>query len=253
MRALLTTLLACSLLVPGAESLAENRPATTMPIDTPPPPPPGSPLPPGQIEIGKMLMEAQKVELHGNDLHMVLWMPNEFWASSLAQAGDNLEARYKKRMLETMGRYVVIAAIKGDPNPIVRGKFATEATLRELLRIVGAEGEVYAPLPPEQLDEDMRSLLEFYRPMLGKMSGEIGDNLHLMVFPARDRAGRPLADATANGRLRLRFGEVRFEYRLPLGSLLVPRRDPATGESFPGNYLYNPYTGARLEGVPATH
>ena len=34
---------------------------------------------------------------------------------------------------------------------------------------------------------------------------------------------------------------------VPLGSLLPPRQDAATGESFPGDYLFNPYTGGALQ------
>ena len=39
--------------------------------------------------------------------------------------------------------------------------------------------------------------------------------------------------------------------KFPLGSLLKPRIDPVSGESFPGNYGYNPYTGVKLDAGPA--
>ena len=37
-----------------------------------------------------------------------------------------------------------------------------------------------------------------------------------------------------------------MRYRLPLGSLFPPAVDPKTGESFPGNYHFNPFTGDKL-------
>jgi hypothetical protein len=37
-----------------------------------------------------------------------------------------------------------------------------------------------------------------------------------------------------------------MRYRLPIGSILPPALDPKTGESFPGSYHFNPYTGGKL-------
>ena len=37
-----------------------------------------------------------------------------------------------------------------------------------------------------------------------------------------------------------------FIWWIPLGSLLPPKYDSETGEKFPGNYNYNPFTGIRL-------
>ena len=45
---------------------------------------------------------------------------------------------------------------------------------------------------------------------------------------------------------RVRLGKKKYDYRLPLGSVLAPRYDPDTGEQFPGNYFFNPYTGTKL-------
>jgi len=33
-------------------------------------------------------------------------------------------------------------------------------------------------------------------------------------------------------------------------SLRVPRRDPSTGEVFPGSYRFNPYTGTERKAEP---
>ena len=40
-----------------------------------------------------------------------------------------------------------------------------------------------------------------------------------------------------------------FRYHLPLGSILPAVVDAHSGESFPGNYHFNPFTGDKL--VPA--
>lgn len=37
-----------------------------------------------------------------------------------------------------------------------------------------------------------------------------------------------------------------FAWRLPLGSLMPATVDAGSGERFPGNSVYDPYTGRRL-------
>jgi hypothetical protein len=37
-----------------------------------------------------------------------------------------------------------------------------------------------------------------------------------------------------------------YRWRTPLGSLLPVKVDAKTGEEFPGNYSFNPYTGEKL-------
>lgn len=42
-----------------------------------------------------------------------------------------------------------------------------------------------------------------------------------------------------------------LRYHLPLGSVLPAVVDPRTGDSFPGNYHFNPFTGEKLTPAPA--
>jgi hypothetical protein len=40
--------------------------------------------------------------------------------------------------------------------------------------------------------------------------------------------------------------DAKFTWRLPLPRLLPAKVDPRTGQEFPGDYLFNPYTGESL-------
>jgi hypothetical protein len=87
------------------------------------------------------------------------------------------------------------------------------------------------------------------------VSGSIGDDQGLSneqnnfcvppEFPPGDRtcAGRR---KTRLQRHREHIGPKIFRYRLPLGSFLDPAVDVKTGETFPGNYHFNPFTGSPL-------
>jgi len=94
-------------------------------------------------------------------------------------------------------------------------------------------------------------MIQMFRPLMASMMGAMGEHMEFFAFPSLDKAGRPLADAKSNGALIVHVGDVAIRYRLPLGSLLVPELDRKTGESFPGSYRFNPFTGDKLMPRPA--
>ena len=54
-------------------------------------------------------------------------------------------------------------------------------------------------------------------------------------------------DPLSEGRIQVITSRRAYPFRTPLGSVLPPRLDASTGESFPGDYHYNPYTGGALK------
>jgi hypothetical protein len=77
------------------------------------------------------------------------------------------------------------------------------------------------------------------------MAGQVGQSLELVIYPAKVD-GKLVVDASQSGTLQLKLYEETFKWRLPLGSLLPAKVDAKTGESFPGNYQFNPFTGNKL-------
>lgn len=82
--------------------------------------------------------------------------------------------------------------------------------------------------------------------MLAQITGQIGQNMHVLVFKGTDAEGKRLLDPMQPGNFRVMLGEEVFAYRLPLGSMLPPLFDADSGERFPGNYVYSPFTGKKL-------
>ena len=58
-----------------------------------------------------------------------------------------------------------------------------------------------------------------------------------------DQPTGPIGQA---GTLQVSLYDQVYRWRTPLGSLLPAKVDAKTGEEFPGNYSFNPYTGEKL-------
>ena len=114
------------------------------------------------------------------------------------------------------------------------------------VRLEDSHGALYQPLDPSLVSGGMSNLLDAIRPVMANMMGAMGQHMVFMAFPSADKAGHPVADETGNGSLTVCVGDAALRYQLPLASLLPPSLDPKTGESFPGTYRFNPYTGDKL-------
>jgi hypothetical protein len=117
--------------------------------------------------------------------------------------------------------------------------------------IEDSHGITYRPLAPESVAEEIRNLIQMMRPLLSNMMGALGQHMEFLVFPSTDKAGHRITDPKSDGSLTVHLGDVALRYRLPLGSLLPPSLDLKTGESFPGSYHFNPYTGGKLIQQPS--
>jgi hypothetical protein len=83
------------------------------------------------------------------------------------------------------------------------------------------------------------------KPAMAANAGPLGQAMEFIVFPAK-ADGKPLIDAAQAGTLQVTLYDQTYKWRLPLGSVLPARVDAKTGEEFPGNYQFNPYTGDKL-------
>jgi hypothetical protein len=179
-------------------------------------------------------------------------MPDQFWRASLQNSGrltDQGIAQY----IAVIHPYTLVAVLDAQRG-ITAFRYTDMDTIINEVTIEDAHGTMYSPLPPDSVAEDMKNLIQIFRPLLSNMMGAMGQHMEILVFPSVDKAGHLIADPKKDGSLTVHLGDIALSYRLPLGSILPPSLDPKTGESFPGSYHFNPYTGSKLVQRPSdTH
>lgn len=185
-------------------------------------------------------------------LTIVMWMPDEFWRASLQNSGRITEqgiAQY----IAVIHPYMLVAVLDAQRG-ITAFRYTDMDTLVSEVTIEDAQGMKYSPLPPDSIAEDMKNLIQIFRPLLSNMMGAMGQHMEILVFASLDKAGHLIADPKKDGSLTVHLSDISMRYRLPLGGMLPPSLDAKTGESFPGSYHFNPYTGSKLVQKPSdTH
>lgn len=203
-------------------------------------------LAPERVKVDELVRETQRSSPAKDVVDVVWWIPPQFWSGALA-SNPAVDAKTRDEIVEIFGKYTVVAVAHGKLGTFGVEKYMGEDEARAGLVVLGRDGRPYRPLAPDALDPRFTTMTQMLKPFFASMLGQFGSNVHFLAFPLADDAGRRIADPLGDGRFVVRLDDVEYAYRLPLGSLLPPMRDAANGEVFPGNYAYNPFTGARLQ------
>lgn len=195
------------------------------------------------IDLNSLIRETQQMSQSPDEMTMVWWLPEEFWLSSLSQDAS-VSPEMMEQFLATIRPYLMLAVLDGTIGAFGGVTYRAEDALRQSTRLRDASGETYTVLPADEIDADTTNLLAMMKPVLVNMLGALGQNMHFVLFRSSD--GDRIADARKPGSFEVVVDDKVFGYRLPLGSVLPPRFDPKTGEQFPGNYRYSPFTGTKL-------
>ncbi|WP_299341332.1 hypothetical protein [uncultured Pseudoxanthomonas sp.] len=205
-----------------------------------------APLPLKEVRLDQVAQDTQRTHMGDDTMELVWVIPPVYWHVSAAQQ-QNLSDADRKQFVAQLDDYLLVAMVRGKVGMAGIDAFADGDVLFADMRFVDAAGTVHAPMASSSIPAPLKNLLSILRPVMANMLGPMGDNMHFAVLNARDAKSKPLFDPAADGRVQVRTSLDTYTFRTPLGSLLPPRQDAATGESFPGDYLFNPYTGGALQ------
>lgn len=195
-------------------------------------------------DLQKLVVETQRSSAVDGTLQIIWWMPQQFWVESM-NANPAVPAEARTQVLTVLADYTIIAMMRAKAGALGITDPTAKADLLKNAQ-VSIDGQVIEPLPPEQVSPGAQLLLAQLKPAMASMVGQVGQNLEFVVYPAKGADGKVLVDAEKPGNFTVKLFAQTSSWRLPLGSLLPPRTDPKTGEQFPGNYSFNPYTGNKL-------
>lgn len=201
------------------------------------------------INATKLVQETQQQIVEGERQAFIWWMPSEFFVVSMQQQ-PGIDTGMIEELRSKMAPYTIVAVGDFKVGPLGIMDARSQSDVRGDLQLVTAAGDVLPVLADTEIDNTVKNFLMAMKPGIAAVAGQFGEALQLMVLPARDAAGKPLYDVRARGALTLRYKARDFRFRLPLASLLPEKADAETGERFPGDYLFNPYTGKALDDAP---
>lgn len=194
--------------------------------------------------VEDIVRDTQRLVPENGHISMVWWMPLEFWDGSLASNPDLPEAA-RTELVGAMAPYTVVALLRADTTAAGFGNVQGKEELLKNTRFT-INGKTLQALPADKISQPATLIIAQLKPVLAQAAGQLGEAMEFLVFPSGE-GDTLLVDAAKPGNLTINFYGKDYKWRLPLGSVLPPKIDKATGEEFPGSYEYNPYTGRKID------
>lgn len=195
------------------------------------------------VDLGTLTRETQQQFQDASALEIVWWVPISIWAEIIQGKSDTGPAASGSLPLDD---HLVFFVAEATISPLGNIGFRSPEATRKRFRLVHPQKGQIAPLPEEEIPADLRVLLNTLLPALAGGAGKVGESFHPFVFPAAGKDGKRIAAAREPGELVVELGERRFRWRLPLASLLPPKRCPVDGEELSGAFRFCPYHGKEL-------
>jgi hypothetical protein len=196
-------------------------------------------------DLTALVHETQKMSQEGGGaITMVWWMPEEYWAASLAQA-PNVTPAQTDQIMKAIRPYVMVAVVKGTISPM-GSTFESEDYARTNTKLIDSKGNSYSPVADGDIDATAKSILAVLKPTLANSMGALGQNFHILLFPA-EKDGQRLIDAKQKGQFKIAFADKEFKWRLPLDAVLPAKTCPKCHEECKGSWGYCPWCGGKLE------
>jgi hypothetical protein len=206
----------------------------------------------GQVSTDEITQETQAViTTEGGQLHVLWWLPVEFWASALAN-DTMLTQQQKLAMLTTFEPYLVVAAGSAELIPFGATNFHTKERVGSNLTLVfiGDDGVRAELVPQEAMDPHLDQVLTQMKPILARAIGNLGNNIHFFTCDNRLEDSTLLVDAYESGRLEMSIMQddglsVANIVETPLNCLYIPRKCP-NGKDAHVSWNFCPWTGEKL-------
>ena len=194
--------------------------------------------------LGEMLPDMMRVVQDKDHQILMMWFPEEYWVASMQKAKTS--PAQQEQLLAILHPYVLVGVVDGMVGPLGGFSAHEEPETRAQIAFVGVNGKQYKPLEEEMVPPDLRNLVEMMKPVMAGVAGPMGRAMRFYVFNARGEDGKLLAAAKAKGKMAILLHGQTIEYRLPLDSVLPPRKCGACGERGKGSWEYCPWCGTKL-------
>ena len=201
-------------------------------------------------DVQGLVQETMKFDRDNNLFRLVWWIPTEYWELSFKGATNMTEAQ-KQEFYKIVTNYVVVAVIDAKTTMLGSLNSISRDAIMAKISLAAGASEPLKPLADTEISGDAKNLFSMMKPMLSSLMGQLGSSMEFVFFKGVDDRGVRLIDPARPGLVAINYDSSKFAWRLPLGSLLPPQYDLQSGEAFPGNYIYSPFTGAKLTAKPA--
>jgi len=199
----------------------------------------------GQVDINALVQETQKMSQDADEMTLIWWIPEEFWQVSFEQ-DPGVSAAEVEEFMKLLRPFVLVVAVDGRIGSFGGITYKSESSIRGNIRLIDSGGGLHRPLNDENIDADTKNFLAMIKPVFVNMLGQMGENMHFILFPAKDNNGQRIAVAKSKSSFAVRLSGKDFTWDLPLDSLVPAQICPKCQHKCSGSWNFCPMCGTAL-------
>jgi len=197
------------------------------------------------VDLDQFITETQQSSSAADEMRIVWWIPVEFWDITF-QNDPATTKEQADQIVDVLKPYTIFAVVDGEIGPFGGVTYKSVESIKNGITLIDNENITYKSLDTENLNADVQNLISAFKPILGNMMGQLGENMHFFVFTDEKNKKERVSDPWAKGFVRFQLYEAEYKWRTPVGSLLPLKVCPEDGEKLKGSWDYCPWHGEKL-------
>jgi len=201
------------------------------------------------VNISALTTELQR-NSNQDGVHLIWWIPREFWEVSLLQRPD-LPPSAGEALLKMLGGYSMLAIAQGKISTLGEIEFYERDAIAKGAKLELFDGKTWTRIEPlDEIPDQLQTLIKVMSPMLEASLGKMGKNLQFFVLDD-DIDGKRLISPYDNSALRVSLTNKSgaaispLVLEMPVDALFVPRTCP-NGKPAHVSWVVCPWDGTKL-------
>ena len=201
------------------------------------------------VNIDQLTSETQVVYSE-DGVHLVWWMPPEFWEASLLKE-DSMSSEQVEQVMNVLRPYSMLAVVQADVSPFGVFSFYNKEQVAKNLQVRRKLGKINSKINiVKKVPDDLKLLQNQLKPILAAALGNMGQNFHFFVFEEK-KNGKRIASPYEEGILSVLLVDKQgkkikpFDFETPLNAMFVPRICP-NGKEAHVSWKVCPWDGSKL-------
>ena len=199
-----------------------------------------------KVNINKLTEETQQLSDSPDKMRLVWWIPTDFWEAVFSQDAT-IPKEEANAMLANFEKYTMVATIDGAIDADGNIAYVSEDVIFNKLKVIDDKQQEFSPLTEDQIDLDTKRLITIMKPVLANMLGKLGENMHFFLFQKIDNPMERIVNPKNKEKFTIKLNKEQFNWQLPLGSLLKPKKCPVDQKFLDGSWTFCPHHGKRLQ------
>ncbi|MCD4830605.1 MAG: zinc ribbon domain-containing protein [Anaerohalosphaeraceae bacterium] len=200
-----------------------------------------------KVDMGQFIKEIMIINIDGKQMNSAIWLPFEFNARASASAGESIaETEKELAFLKSYLIFMVQSSLERTDGSL---RYASEAETKARAVLRCKDGTTAHPL--EDIPAKLAGRLEALKSVMAS-SGQGSENMHILVFPFKDRNGKTIVDAGQRDKLRLSlrgkgvFNSREFVWRTPFEAVFNGGVCNKCNEKVKAKWSFCPWCGNKL-------